>query len=137
MHVRQNYESQRKNNTLGGEKMNNLAQKHQRQQVTEKQTQTKVMKVYRRFSKGERLSFVLLIAFLVIMSVKILSTQAAVYEVNKEIVDLNATIEDQLKTNTELREEVSDLSKYERIGKKAQEDGFKLNEKNIKVVEKQ
>lgn len=115
--------------------MNNLAYKPQRQQEQKKQTQIKTKKVYTKITLGEKLLATILIVFLGFMSSKILTTQASVYEMNKEIVDLNTAITEQEKVNQELGEQVKDLSRYPRILKEAQNDGLKLNQWNVKVVD--
>ena len=68
-------------------------------------------------------------------SVHIISNQASIYEVNKEIQDTKVTIQEQEKSNSDLTIQVNELSQYERIRDKAQELGLTLNDQNIKVVQ--
>ena len=68
-------------------------------------------------------------------SVHIISNQASIYQVNKEIQDTKVTIQEQEKLNSDLNIQVNELSQYERIRDKAQELGLTLNDQNIKVVQ--
>ena len=68
-------------------------------------------------------------------SVHIISNQASIYQVNKEIQDTKVTIQEQEKVNSDLTIQVNELSQYERIRDKAQELGLTLNENNVKVVQ--
>ncbi|MBO1004929.1 cell division protein FtsL [Pseudogracilibacillus auburnensis] len=119
--------------------MSNLAHKHQ-QYVNEPQKQTvvKVKAVKRRslITPGEKILAMLLIAFVVVMAVQIISAQASIYEVNKDIQDMKTAIEEQQKMNSDLEMQISDLSSYDRVWSKAKELGLKLDENNVRVVEK-
>ena len=119
--------------------MSNLARKHQ-QQFNEpiKQTEVQIKKVHRRtkITPGEKILAMLFIAIVAFMAIKIVSAQAAIYEVNKDIQDVQNTIQEQSKFNNDLELQVSDLSRYDRIREKAEEQGLYLNENNVKVVEK-
>ena len=68
-------------------------------------------------------------------SVHIISNQASIYQVNKEIQDTKVTVQEQEKSNSDLTIQVSELSQYERIRDKAQELGLTLNDQNVKVVQ--
>ena len=78
------------------------------------------------------ISFALFIAF---FAVKIISTQADIYTINREIVSVESKIEDQTKANKDLTDQVSELSTYDRIWEKAKELGLTLKDQNVKVVE--
>ncbi len=69
------------------------------------------------------------------LAVHIVSTQAAIYDVNKEVQQVETSIEKQEKANSDLQLQVSELSTYERILEKAKELGLNLKEQNVKVVE--
>lgn len=88
----------------------------------------------KRFSKGEKLLFTLFAAFIVYFASMILQTHSELNAVNKEVQLMNNEIEETTKQNIELSIQVSDKSTYERIWKKAQENGLNLNENNVKVV---
>ncbi|MGV3464270.1 MAG: cell division protein FtsL [Heyndrickxia sp.] len=120
--------------------MSNLARKQQylepeRQQNTQTKQHPVPVHTRRSITLGEKMLGVLFIAFVAIMAVKIISTQAAIYKVNKGIQDQQSSIQSQIKANNDLQTQVSDLSQYDRIKKKAEKLGLKLNENNVKVVE--
>lgn len=120
--------------------MSNLARKQpylepQRQQTTQTRPLPKPIHTRKSITLGEKMLGILLIAFVAIMAVKIISTQVAIYKVNRDIQDKQSSIESQIKVNNDLQTQVSDLSQYDRIKKKAEKLGLKLNENNVKVVE--
>ena len=51
-----------------------------------------------------------------------------------DIALIEKEIDATIKNNTDLSVQVSELSTYDRIWKKAEELGLKLNEQNVKVV---
>lgn len=118
--------------------MSNLARKHQPHFQTIQKPNTEVIKVKRhaRITLGEKILALLLVAFIGIMAVQIISAQTEIYEVNKGIEDVKKEIQDQQKINDNLEMQISDMSKYERIGAKAKELGLNLDEDNVRVVEK-
>ena len=68
-------------------------------------------------------------------AVHIVSNQVKIYQINKEIQQLQETVEETRKQNNDLYVEVQQLSTYERILRKAKELGLSLNENNVKVVQ--
>lgn len=116
--------------------MGNLARKVQQEQ------QRKMVQVPKK-EKNERLWLtpgekILGMIFVVVLSIgafHIISTEAAIYEVNKDIQDVTKEIQKQTKVNNDLGMQVEELSSYERIWAKAKELGLKLNENNVKVVQ--
>jgi cell division protein FtsL len=120
--------------------MSNLARKQQLQHDIESQKQIEIQTTplhkRARITLGEKLLAAFFVAFVCFMAVKIISAQAAIYQVNKNVQDAQATIQNQQKVNEGLQTQVSELSRYDRIAQKAKELGLKLNENNIKVVDK-
>jgi cell division protein FtsL len=118
--------------------MTNLA----RQLRQEKQQAIKVKKAPKRklkqtrwLSPGEKIlgaAFGLLVCF---GSIHIISNQSSIYNVNKEIQDMEQSIVAQEKVNSDLTILISELSQYDRIKEKARQLGLKLNEQNVKVVQ--
>ena len=88
-----------------------------------------------KISIGELVLLCALALMVSIVGVKIISNQAAIYQVNKEIQQADASIQKQAKVNEDLKVQVKELSEYERIWKKAEEFGLKRNENNVKVVQ--
>ncbi|MEK3887068.1 cell division protein FtsL [Bacillus sp. FSL K6-3431] len=119
--------------------MSNLARKHE-QQVNESMNQVNVqIKKVQRHAKitlGEKVIAFFFIAMFAFMAIKIITAQASIYEVNKEIEDMKTSIHEQQKVNGDLTDQISDLSRYDRVRKIAKEQGLDLDENNVKVVEK-
>lgn len=88
-----------------------------------------------RWTIGEKMVFVSFFAFALYSSVTIISNQFTIYHVNKEVQQLQTSIEEQEKRNRDLYVQVKELSTYERILAKAKELGLTLNENNVKVVQ--
>lgn len=109
--------------------------------ATEKQNhqpQTTVQTVVVHKAKvtlGEKILLIAFALFLVVMSVKIISNQFAIYTLNKDIQTKEEAVTEQVKVNNDLNVEVSELSRYERIWEKASQLGLTLDENNVKVVE--
>ncbi|MDT9023826.1 MULTISPECIES: cell division protein FtsL [Rossellomorea] len=121
--------------------MSNLARKYEQQKV-EKTNQSvhakpKRLSDERRsvITPGEKILVAIFAAVFCFLAVQIVTTQAAIYDVNKEVQHVESTIEKQEKSNNDLKLQVSELSTYERILEKAKELGLNLKEKNVKVVE--
>lgn len=118
--------------------MSNLARKqiikHEEKTVS-KQPKQQIKK--RLFTPGEKVLFLLFALMICFTGAKIVSTQAALYEVNRDIQDVEQQIKEQKKTNHDLKAQVSEESTYEKIWKRARELGLDLSEQNIKVVQPQ
>jgi len=85
-------------------------------------------------SRGEKILFVGLLSVITILSLMIIQTQTTVRSTSTDIFLMEKEIEATVKENTDLSIQVSELSTYDRIWKKAEELGLKLNEQNVKVV---
>lgn len=125
----------------GGEEMGNLARKLQQERHYEQQQQTvkapqKIKVKSPWLSPGEKILGLVFTGIVCFGAVHIVSNQAAIYEINKEIQDTKASIQEQTKVNGDLEMQISELSTYERIWGKAKELGLKLNENNVKAVSK-
>lgn len=118
--------------------MSNLArelqhQKHQRNQDVQKQKKTKVKKSW--FTPGEKLLGIAFVGLLCFGAVHIISNQAKIYQINNDIQEVQSSVKEQQKVNSDLQVQVSELSTYERIWEKAKKMGLALNENNVKVVQ--
>ncbi len=121
--------------------MSNLARNYE-QQKGEKSYQSVQAKPQRLreerrsvVTPGEKILVAIFAMIFCFLAVQIVSTQAAIYDVNKEVQHVETTIDKQQKANNDLKLQVSELSTYERILEKAKELGLNLKEKNVKVVE--
>ncbi|MEK4485018.1 cell division protein FtsL [Psychrobacillus sp. FSL H8-0484] len=101
-----------------------------------KQPQLKKQAKQQRYliTKGERVLFLMLLTVVTILGIMIIQTQANVRATTADISLLEQQIDTTSKENTDLSIQVSELSTYKRIWKKAEELGLKLNEQNVKVV---
>lgn len=116
--------------------MGNLARRLEKQEQQQVRIETKrIVKKRHRISTGEKVLLCLFCAIFFIAAVKIITYQATIYEVNKEIQQLELSIEEIQKQNGDLAIQVDELSTYERIWEKAAELGLLLNENNVKVVQ--
>ena len=118
--------------------MSNLARKLQQEQFQqeEKQTIKKVIKQTNSLlSPGEKLLGIAFVALLCIGGVKIVSNQAEIYQVNKDIQVAEGSISKLEKSNKELDIEVKDLSSFERIRGVAEKLGLDFSKDNVKVVQ--
>jgi cell division protein FtsL len=123
----------------GGERMSNLARKYQLEKKFEQQNNDQAQYLPKKekqfwLTPGEKVLGVLFGLMVCFLAVQMISAQASLYEINKEIVSLDVAVGEQEKVNNDLRMLVSELSTYERIWEKARELGLKLNENNVKVV---
>ncbi|MBN8191560.1 cell division protein FtsL [Bacillus sp. NTK074B] len=121
--------------------MSNLARNYEQQKVEKSyqsvQARPQRLNEERRsvVTPGEKILVAIFAMVFCFLAVQIVSTQAAIYDVNKEVQNVETTIEKQEKANNDLKLQVSELSTYERILEKAKELGLNLKEKNVKVVE--
>ncbi|AIE59554.1 cell division protein FtsL [Bacillus methanolicus] len=116
--------------------MGNLARKLQQEQQNRTSQAPKKAKVKKiRVSPGEILLGVVFTAAVCFGAVQIVSNQAAIYEINKDVQMAEKNIQEQKKVNSDLEMQVKELSTYDRILKKAKELGLQLNEDNVKVVQ--
>lgn len=75
-----------------------------------------------------------MLAIVTALSVMIIQTESAVRATTTDIALMEKEIDSTIKNNTDLSVQVNELSTYDRIWKKAEELGLKLNEQNVKVV---
>lgn len=116
--------------------MSSIAKKIQEQHQADQQNTVQTVIVHKaKISFGEVVLICFLALAIAFAGVKIVSNQTAIYQTNKSIQQAEAKIDEQVKVNNDLKVEVSELSTYERIWKKAAELGLMLNENNVKVVQ--
>ncbi|MGG0656003.1 cell division protein FtsL [Rummeliibacillus pycnus] len=107
----------------------------QQPDITEKlvpKTESKPFK--NRVTKIEKVLMIAMVAAIAVIAVMNLNIQSSINSTSVEIQKTEASIDEVKKQNSELSMEVSELSAYDRIWKKAKALGLKLNEKNVKAV---
>jgi cell division protein FtsL len=116
--------------------MSSLARKFQQQQQVERTVQEhSIVKTKKHWlTPGEKIIGVVFTGLVCFGAVHLISNQAEIYQVNKEIQEVQTSISETEKVNNDLQVQVSELSTYERIWEKAKDMGLVLNENNVKVV---
>jgi len=115
--------------------LSNLARKLQEQHVYQpiQQPEVQTVKKY-KISRGEKMLALIFILMVSVLSIKIISNQATIYDVNKSIHKTKLSIDSQSRIVADLEDQVDELSTFERIYKQALENGYTMNENNVKVV---
>ncbi|MFJ8261632.1 cell division protein FtsL [Rummeliibacillus sp. NPDC094406] len=85
-------------------------------------------------TKTEKVLMIAMVAAIAVIAVMNLNIQSSINSTSVEIQKTEMSIDEVKKQNSELSMEVSELSTYDRIWKKAKALGLKLNENNVKVV---
>ncbi|MFB3168829.1 cell division protein FtsL [Neobacillus sp. 179-C4.2 HS] len=117
--------------------MSSLARKFQQQQQVERTVQEKsIVKTKKHWlTPGEKIIGVVFTGLVCFGAVHLISNQAEIYQVNKEIQEVQTSVNELEKINSDLQVQVSELSTYERILEKATQMGLVKNENNVKVVQ--
>jgi cell division protein FtsL len=87
-----------------------------------------------RITAGEKLFIFAIVLVVVALSMSILHIQGEIQTTSMEIQRLEAEVATVQNENVDLKVQVGELSRYERIWEKAQGLGLTLNEENVKVV---
>ena len=87
-----------------------------------------------RVTKIEKILMIGMVTVITGIAVMNLNVQSSINSASVEMQKTENNIDEIKKQNSELSMEVSELSTYDRIWKKAKAMGLKLNEKNVKVV---
>lgn len=100
-----------------------------------KQHQEQTITIRRRISKGEKLLWSLAGLVILFLAIMIVSNQAKLFVAEKDMNHLQNQVDQQARTNQQLKAETADLSSPERIVKYAKEKlGLNLNVKNVKML---
>jgi cell division protein FtsL len=116
--------------------MSSLARKFQQQQEVERTVQEKrIVKTKKHWlTPGEKIIGIVFTGLVCFGAVNLISNQAEIYQVNKDIQEVQTSINEVAKVNNDLQVQVSELSTYERLWEKAKQMGLVINENNVKVV---
>ncbi|MEH7106866.1 cell division protein FtsL [Bacillus sp. JJ1764] len=118
--------------------MSNLARNFKQQQQREEQIvqDRKPLKIKKSWlTPGEKIIGVAFAGLVCFGAVHLISNQSQIYQINKDIQKMDDQVKEQQKVNEDLKGQVSELSRYERIYEKAKSMGLMLNENNVKVVQ--
>lgn len=83
---------------------------------------------------GEKFLIFAIVLVVATLSVSVLHMQGQIQTTNNDIQKLEGEVAVVQNENVDLKVQVGELSRYERILEKAQALGLTLNEKNVKVV---
>ncbi|EUJ19705.1 cell division protein FtsL [Listeria aquatica] len=111
----------------------NLEPKRIHTEHTEEQKQILVKR--KRVTTGEKIIVAIAIVVVAVIAFQIIRVQASIYDVNQSVETTESKLSDQEKNNADLKVQVNDLGRYERILQKAKEKGLKLDGDNVKVVD--
>ena len=120
--------------------MGNLARSLQQQKQHEGHKQVQKQHKADKKSKflltpGEKVLGLAFAGMVCFGAIHMISNQSEIYQVNKQIQQVQSSIKEQQKVNSDLNVRVSELSTYERILAKAKKMGLVLNENNVKIVQ--
>ncbi|WP_099222354.1 cell division protein FtsL [Listeria costaricensis] len=118
--------------------MSNVAYKPniEREHVHTRQPEPKKQILRRgKITLGEKMIIITAVVVIAFFAFKMVSVQASIYNVNKDIQTSEEKIVDQKKTNEDLKVQEKQLSSYDRVLDKAKKDGLKLDGDNVKVVD--
>lgn len=117
--------------------MGNLAREFQQQQQVERTVQERSKVNIKKYwlTPGEKVIGLAFAGLVCLGAIQIISNQAGIYQVNKDIQVTQSGIKEQQRVNSELKVQISELSTYERIYEKAKKMGLSKNENNVKVVQ--
>jgi len=118
--------------------MSNLARNLQQQKIThtqQRQTPQPKLKKLSKVTPLEKFLYFMFIITCCFIGTKIVKTQAAIYDTNAHIQQMNNDISLQKQQNQQLKMKIDELSTYSRIWEKAKELGLKLDNKNVKLTE--
>jgi cell division protein FtsL len=117
--------------------MSNLARELEQQKEQQMQEIHKQKKSVKKswLTPGEKFLSLAFAGMVCLGAVQMISNQAKIYKVNKDIQGVEDSIKNQQKVNGDLKVQVSELSNYKRISDKAKQMGLELNENNVKVVQ--
>ncbi|ASV66045.1 cell division protein FtsL [Cytobacillus sp. FSL W7-1323] len=117
--------------------MENVARKLQQEQhVSNQPAQAPKKKIKDRkslLSPGEKIMGIVFAGAVFFGATTIISNQAGLYEVNAEIQDTQKAITEQQSVNSDLKMQIEELSRPDRVKQAAEKSGFEMNE-SPKVV---
>ncbi|MBI5974527.1 cell division protein FtsL [Staphylococcus canis] len=87
-----------------------------------------------KLTKFEKMLYITLVTLIAVVSIYLLSLKMDAYDTRGKIADLDYKIEQQSSQNSALKSETMKNASYERIYKKAEEQGMSLKNDNVKVV---
>ncbi len=109
------------------------------EQYDAKPVQKRVRKTRKRglpITKGEKFFVLLFCLSIVFFSIKIISNQSTIYEVNASIQNMEQELAEQERLMEDLQAQVNELSRYDRLMSEAEKQALSMDPENVKVVQK-
>ena len=88
----------------------------------------------RRFSRVEKAFYGSIILTAIVLAVSIIFMQTRILQVQSELTDLNTELEAKKTELADVRQEVNELTRYDRLSQLASSQGMKLQKENRKTV---
>ena len=86
-------------------------------------------------TKGEKFLYLAFCLSLCFFSIKILSNQADIYEINATIQNVEQEIDEQYRQLEDLEAKVNELSRYDRLMEEAEKQDLSMNPDKVRVVQ--
>ena len=89
---------------------------------------------FRRFSRVEKAFYGSIVLTGVILAISIVFMQTRILQVQNQLTDLNTELETKKTELADVRQEINELTRYDRLSKLASSQGMKLQKENRKTV---
>lgn len=89
---------------------------------------------FRRFSRVEKAFYGSIVLTGVILAISIVFMQTRILQVQNQLTDLNTELEAKKTELADVRQEVNELTRYDRLSQLASSQGMKLQKVNRKTV---
>ncbi|MCG7329806.1 cell division protein FtsL [Streptococcus cristatus] len=93
-----------------------------------------IQKRIRKFSRVEKAFYGSIILTAIILAVSIVFMQTKLLQVNRDLTEVNAQIESEQAELDNIKQEVNELTRYERLSQLASSQDMKLQKGNRKTV---
>ncbi|MCP8970251.1 cell division protein FtsL [Ectobacillus ponti] len=116
--------------------MTNLAVTYNKQpQVQPPQTPQHGQAVKKgKLTRLEKVLYSAFVLFLLYASITMITNKSELYQVNRQEADLRVKVQQKQKSNADLKAQVEQLSRYERIAEKAKSMGMEINASNVQKL---
>ena len=101
----------------------------------DERTRTQILQDrFRRFSRVEKAFYGSIVLTAVILAISIVFMQTRILQVQSELTNLNTELEAKKTELADVRQEVNELTRYDRLSQLASSQGMKLQKENRKTV---
>ena len=89
---------------------------------------------FKGFSRVEKAFYVSIAATMIILAISVVFMQTKLLQVNHDLTEINAQIESEQAELDDIKQEVNELTRYERLSQLASSQDMKLQKGNRKTV---